>query len=98
MNQGTEGEYHYPAHGNINHRRKPFRTGYPEGFYEHPYQGNTPNQSQKGVAQFSSKNNQADRSIGACDQHKNHHMVYPFKNLQFFSAQIHAVVGGACSV
>ena len=40
--QRSEYQNTYPAHGNIDHGRKPFGTGDPAGFYQHADSGDTP--------------------------------------------------------
>lgn len=70
-----------PAHRNINHRRKPFRTGDPQSLYQHAGDGDTPHKRQQRTAHPAAKDNQADRRVRPCDQHKNHHVVNLSKDL-----------------
>ena len=87
-----------PAQGKLNHRGKPFRAGNPEGFQRHAKESDSPYGSQKGIAGFTAKDNQADRRVGAGNQHKNHHVVQLAENAQGFPGEIQRVVGCAGAV
>lgn len=70
-----------PAHRNINHRRKPLRAGDPQSLYQHTSNGDTPHERKQRVAHRAAKDNQADRRVRPCDQHKDHHVVNLSKDL-----------------
>lgn len=88
----------HPAHGNINHRGKPFGTGDPEGFDQHASDGDAPHQGKQGVARCASQHDQAYRRVGSGNQHKYHHMVNFAEELQARARQVHTVIGGAGAV
>ena len=44
LQQRPEDQDTYPAHGNVDHRGKPLRTGDPAGFHDHAHSGNAPHQ------------------------------------------------------
>ena len=68
-----------PAHGDIDHRREPFRTVDPESIDHDADDRDEPDQCQKAIANGISKDDQTDRSISAGDQYKDHHMIDLFK-------------------
>ena len=88
----------YPAHGNVDNGRKPLGTGDPAGFQNHAKKGDSPYYGKKCVAQLSAEDDQTDRCIGTCDQHKDHHMIDLTKDTQRLTTDIQRVISGACSI
>ena len=78
----------YPPHGNINNGRKPFRTGDPAGLQDHAKESDSPDHGKKRITQLPAKDDQADRRVGACNQHKDHHMIDFAENAQRSAADI----------
>ncbi len=64
-----------PTHSDIQDRRNPLGTEDPEEFQNHSQDCDGPDGDQHGKTGFSTENQKADRSIAACDQDKDHHMV-----------------------
>ena len=78
---GFEGCEANPAHGNVDHRGKPFRTVDPDGIDDDTDDRDGPDERQKAVSDRIAKDDQADRSVGAGDQNEDHHMVDLFEHL-----------------
>lgn len=64
-----------PTHSDIQDRRNPLGTEDPEEFQNHSQDCDGPDGDQHGKTGFPAENQKADRSITACDQNKDHHMV-----------------------
>ena len=64
-----------PPHSDIQDRRNPLGTEDPEEFQNHSQDCDGPDGDQHGKTGFPAENQKADRSIAACDQNKDHHMV-----------------------
>ena len=63
MDDRTEYKDTDPAHGNIDHRRKPFWTGDPEKFNADPDQCKRPDCDQQWVSPFRVQHQKADRCV-----------------------------------
>ena len=85
----------YPAHGNVDQRRKPFRTVDPQGVDDDSDKCDGPDESQKAVAHRVSQDDQADRSISSGDQNENHHMINFFQHFVELFGNIECVVCSA---
>ena len=83
---------------NVDNGRKPLGTGDPAGFQDHAKKGDSPYYGKKCVAQLSAEDDQTDRCIGTCDQHKDHHMIDLTKDTQRLTTDIQRVISGACSI
>lgn len=79
--QGAQGEENDPPHGNVQNGGKPFRTSHPAQLKEHADDGNGPNDGEQTISQCVLKNGHAHGGIGACDQHEDHHVIEPLKDL-----------------
>ena len=88
----------YPSHCNINHRRKPLRTGNPYGFNYHSGSRNPPYNRQQRVTLPASQYNQTDRRIRTRNQHKDHHMINFAKHLQYLIRYIYGMVHRTCPI
>ena len=52
LQQRTEYQDTYPAHSDIDHRRKPLGTSDPAGFYNHAQSSDTPYQCKQSISQL----------------------------------------------
>ena len=75
-----ESQYADPAHADIKHRRKPFRTGDPADFYDNADQCDCPDKSEQEISDRTFQNDQADWCVASGDQYKDHHMVDLFQD------------------
>ncbi len=96
--KSSEDQYAYPAHGDIQDGGEPFGAGYPAGFDQHSHQSYPPDKSQQLEAGGVSQNDHAYRSVGTCDQYKDHHVIQFLEDPEGFPLQIHRVVSGAGAV
>ncbi len=95
---GFDGCQAYPTHGDVDHGRKPFWTVDPDGVNDDTDDRNEPDESQKAVADRIAKDDQTDRSVGACDQNKDHHMVDLFEHFVDMFRDIEGMINGAGSI
>ncbi len=86
IQQLTEYKYADPAHCNVNDGGEPFGAGNPKCFDSHSYKGDSPYHCKEGIAQVSAQHHQTDGSVGAGNQHENHHMVQLAENTKGFAA------------
>ena len=70
-----ESQYADPAHADIKHRRKPFRTGDPADFYDNADQCDCPDKSEQEISDRTFQNDQADWCVASGNQYKDHTVV-----------------------
>ncbi len=92
MQQLSEYENADPSHCNVDDRGKPFRTGDPAGLDCHADKRDAPDNGKKRIAEPAAEYDQADRRVGACDQHKDHHMIDFAKYAQRPAGDVDGVV------
>ena len=88
-------QYAYPAHGDIQHRGKPFRAGNPEQLQDNARDGDAPYDGAEGISHLAAQHNQAHRRVGACDEHKNHAVIDFPQDAVRPLGQIQRVISGA---
>lgn len=94
----SEGQYAGPAHGYINHRGEPFGTVHPEAGYQDSQPCQAPDQYQKQKAGGIPQGNDADGSIGSCNQHIDHHMIEFFQSAIYLGRNIKGMVDSTCHI
>ena len=88
----------YPAHGNVDHRGKPLRTGDPTGFHDHAHSSNAPDKSQQRISQLTAQYNEAHRCVRTGNQYKDHHMIQLPEDPETFTGEVHGMISGAGTV
>ena len=84
----------YPAHGDVDQGGEPFRTVDPECVHQNADGRDGPNQSQEAVADRIAEDDQADRSVGSCDQDEDHHVIDLAKYFIDMFGNVEGVVDG----
>lgn len=77
----AEGQYTYPAHGDVNDGGEPLGTGDPAGLDDDTGQSDSPDKSQHTPSGSVTQHYHAYRCIGSGNQDENHHMVNLAKHL-----------------
>lgn len=90
-----EGQNTEPAHSDVDHRREPFRAVDPAALKDHSDDGNSPYKRTEDIAGAAVEDDEAYRSIAACDHDKDHHVVHFFQAAIYFCCGVHGVIKGA---
>lgn len=87
-----EGQNTEPAHSNVDHRREPFRAVDPAALKDHSNDGNRPYKRTEDIAGAAVEDDEAHRSIAACDHDEDHHVIHFFQAAVYPGCGIHGVI------
>ena len=84
-----------PAHADIQDRRYPLGTVYPERLQDNAQNGDAPNNGEQDNAGPVLEDQEADGRVAACYENKDHHVIYFFQDGVHFFGTVECVVCGA---